>query len=46
VLPIVALSPLVVMPFARWLEQERPSKRSTIGAVIAVAGAVALALVK
>lgn len=46
VLPIVALSPLVVMPFARWLEQERPSRRSTIGAVIAVAGAVALALVK
>jgi drug/metabolite transporter (DMT)-like permease len=46
VLPIVALSPLVVMPFSRWLEQERPSKRSTLGAVIAVAGAVALALVK
>lgn len=46
VLPIVALSPLVVMPFARWLEQERPTKRSTVGAVIAVAGAVALALVK
>jgi drug/metabolite transporter (DMT)-like permease len=46
VLPIVALSPLVVMPFARWLEQERPSRRSTVGAVIAVAGAVGLALVK
>ena len=46
VLPIVALAPLVVMPFARWLEQERPSKRSTLGAVIAVAGAVALALAK
>ncbi len=46
VLPIVALSPLVVMPFARWMEQERPSKRSTLGAVIAVAGAVALALAK
>lgn len=46
VLPIVALSPLVVMPFARWLEQERPTKRSTVGAVIAVAGAVALALAK
>ena len=46
VLPIVALSPLVVMPFARWLEQERPTRRSTLGAVIAVAGAVALALVK
>jgi drug/metabolite transporter (DMT)-like permease len=46
VLPIVALSPLVVMPFARWLEQEQASRRSTVGAVIAVAGAVALALVK
>lgn len=46
VLPIVALSPLVVMPFARWLEQERPTRRSTVGAVIAVAGAVALALAK
>lgn len=46
VLPIVALSPLVVMPFARWLEQERPSPRSTLGAVIAVAGAVGLALAK
>ena len=44
VLPIVALSPLVVMPFARWLEQEKPTPRSTLGAVIAVAGAVALAL--
>jgi drug/metabolite transporter (DMT)-like permease len=44
VLPIVALSPLVVMPFARWLEQQRPSRRSTLGAVIAVGGAVALAL--
>ncbi|PAW84129.1 MAG: hypothetical protein B9S33_12375 [Pedosphaera sp. Tous-C6FEB] len=46
VLPIVALSPLVVMPFARWMEQERPTRRSTLGAVIAVAGAVALALAK
>ncbi|NBV24887.1 MAG: EamA family transporter [Proteobacteria bacterium] len=46
VLPIVALSPLVVMPFARWLEQERPSRRSTLGAVIAVSGAVGLALSK
>lgn len=46
VLPIVALSPLVVMPFSRWLEQENPSKRSTLGAVIAVVGAVALALAK
>ena len=44
VLPIVALSPLVVMPFARWLEQEKPTPRSTLGAVIAVTGAVALAL--
>ena len=41
VLPIVALSPLVVMPFARWLEQERPSRRSTLGAPRASSGRIA-----
>ena len=44
VLPIVALTPLVVVPFAAWLEGERPSKRSLLGGLIAVAGAVLLAL--
>ncbi len=44
VLPIVALTPLVVVPFTAWLEGERPSKRSLLGGVIAVAGAVLLKL--
>lgn len=40
VLPIVALTPLVIIPFSLWLEGERPSKRSLLGGVIAVGGAV------
>lgn len=46
VLPIVAITPLVVVPFAAWLEGERPSKRSLLGGLIAVTGAVLLALGK
>jgi len=42
VLPIVALTPLVVVPFARYLEGEMPSRRSAIGGVIAVLGVVLL----
>ena len=42
VLPIVATTPLVVIPFARFLEGERPTIHSLIGGAIAVAGAVAL----
>jgi drug/metabolite transporter (DMT)-like permease len=44
VLPIVALTPIVIIPFSRYLEGERPTRRSLIGGVIAVTGAVALAL--
>lgn len=44
VLPITATTPLMVIPFAYWLEGERPSKRSLAGGAIAVAGAVALTL--
>jgi drug/metabolite transporter (DMT)-like permease len=44
VLPITATTPLMVIPFAYWMEGERPSKRSLVGGVIAVAGAVALTL--
>lgn len=40
VLPIVALTPLTIIPFSMWLEGERPSLRSLAGGVIAVAGAV------
>jgi drug/metabolite transporter (DMT)-like permease len=42
VMPIVALTPLIVIPFSRYLENERPSVRSLIGGVIAVAGVAAL----
>jgi drug/metabolite transporter (DMT)-like permease len=44
VLPIVATTPLVVIPFAYWLEGERPSVRSLVGSVIAVIGAAVLTL--
>ena len=42
VLPIVAITPIVVIPLARILEHEHPRKRSLLGGAIAVAGAVAL----
>jgi drug/metabolite transporter (DMT)-like permease len=42
VLPIVALTPLAVMPLTFFLEGERPGIQSLIGGVIAVLGAVAL----
>ncbi len=42
VLPIVATTPIVVIPFARVLEGERPRKRSLAGGAIAALGAVAL----
>jgi len=46
VLPIVATTPLVIVPLAYWIEGERPSRRSLVGGVVAVAGAVALTLVR
>jgi drug/metabolite transporter (DMT)-like permease len=45
VLPIAATSPLAIIPFARYIEGERPTWRSLLGGAIAVTGAVALALV-
>ncbi len=45
VLPIVAITPLVIIPFARHFEGERPTARSLWGGLLAVLGAVALALV-
>jgi len=44
VLPIVAMTPLVVIPMARIFEGERPTKRSLAGGLIAVAGAVGLTM--
>lgn len=46
VLPIVALTPIVIIPFSFYLEGERPGKRSLLGGAMAVAGAAALAWVK
>ncbi len=43
VLPVVAMVPLAVVPLAYWLEQERPTGRSLLGGVLAVAGVVGLA---
>lgn len=43
VLPIVALTPLVIIPFSRFVEGERPRKRSLLGGVVAVAGVFILA---
>jgi drug/metabolite transporter (DMT)-like permease len=45
VLPIVAITPLVIIPFSYHLEGERPTLRSLAGGVAAVAGAVGLAWV-
>lgn len=46
VLPVVALTPIVIVPFSRWLEGDRPGMRSLLGGAIAVAAAVALALAR
>ncbi len=46
VLPIVATTPLVAIPFAMLIEKERPSRRSIVGGVIAVGGVIGLALLK
>lgn len=46
VLPIIATTPLAVIPFAYFMDGDRPSPRSLIGGAIAVAGAVALTLVQ
>ncbi len=46
VLSIVATLPLAVIPFAWRLEGDRPGLQSLIGGVIAVAGVIALTLVR
>lgn len=42
VLAIVSMTPILVIPFAFWLEQDRPSPRQYLGAVIASSALVAL----
>lgn len=44
VLSIVSLTPIVIIPFARLVEGEKPTRRSLVGGVIAVAGAIVMAL--
>ena len=46
VLAIIALTPLVVIPFARVLENERITAKSLAGGALAVAGVVELTLAK
>ena len=46
VLPIAATTPLLAIPIAFWLEHDRPNRRSLLGAVVAVAGCVALTLAR
>ena len=46
VFAILAITPIIIIPFARVLEGERPTKRSLIGGGIAVAGVIALALAR
>jgi drug/metabolite transporter (DMT)-like permease len=46
VLAIIATSPLVVIPLSKVMEGETVTKRSILGGVIAVIGAVALVLAK
>jgi drug/metabolite transporter (DMT)-like permease len=41
--PIVAMTPLVVMPMAWYLEGDRPSRQAIIGALVSVVGVIALA---
>ena len=44
VFAILAITPIVIIPFALVLEHERPTARSLVGGGIAVAGVIALAL--
>ncbi len=46
VLPIVSVTPIMIIPFSRYLEGERPSRRSLAGGALAVAGAVSLAVAR
>jgi drug/metabolite transporter (DMT)-like permease len=46
VLPIVALCPMVAIPFTWWLEGDRPTPRAIAGGAGAVAAAIALARIQ
>ncbi|MEN9634818.1 MAG: hypothetical protein RL077_3222 [Verrucomicrobiota bacterium] len=44
VLPIAATAPLLSIPFAFWLEGDRPTRRAILGGLLAVVGCVALSV--
>lgn len=46
VLPIVATTPLAVIPLAHYMEGDRVTPRAVYGGIIAVAGVIGLTLVK
>lgn len=46
VLPIVATTPLVVLPMAHFMEGDRITRRAIIGGILAVAGVIGLTLVR
>ncbi len=46
VLPIVATTPLMVIPLAHFLEGERVTRRAVVGGALAVAGVVGLTMAK
>jgi len=46
VLPIVATTPLVVMPLAHYLEGDRITWRTVLGGILAVAGVIGLTLAR
>ena len=45
VLPVVAITPIVIIPFSMKLEGERPTERSLAGGIVAVIGVIGLARV-
>lgn len=42
VLPIVAMVPLMIIPFTWWMDGERPALRSLVGGALAVGGVILL----
>lgn len=46
VMPIIATTPLVVIPFARVMENEKVTSRAIVGGVVAVIGVIGLVLSK
>jgi drug/metabolite transporter (DMT)-like permease len=44
VLPIIAMAPIVVIPIAYAVDGEKPTMRSLVGGLIAIAGVIALTL--